>query len=356
MQLLKYIVFLYLLLFMDIYGVKITTKPSASKYKFNTPMFWKIAKKTDISFIQPKRYIFNNYPIAIYKDKENEIRAISDICIHRGASLSQGKILNNNCIQCPYHGWEYNNGLLTNVPGSPNIKSGICGVPSFEIKSINDDVYIRPSYDTNSKKGHIYNHTIYIQPEANDNNFVRISGRRHIKRPHNIITENVLDMIHVSYVHSFGNSLAPIPFDIEYQDISPISGKTTFHYTSGPTSMSKLVGGAQYVKVENEFHLPDVTVTRVKANNLIKTIITHCYPIGKNESILHYDLYRNFFTPSIFDPLFELQMKITLDEDVKILNRIYDDYILGFMSTKYDITQTKYREKMNKLNNNITHT
>ena len=163
-------------------------------------------------------------------------------------------------------------------------------------------------------------------------------------------------MIHVSYVHSFGNSLAPIPFDIEYQDISPISGKTTFHYTSGPTSMSKLVGGAQYVKVENEFHLPDVTVTRVKANNLIKTIITHCYPIGKNESILHYDLYRNFFTPSIFDPLFELQMIITLDEDVKILNRIYDDYILGLMSTKYDITQTKYREKMNKLNNNITHT
>ena len=38
-------------------------------------------------------------------------------------------------------------------------------------------------------------------------------------------------------------------------------------------------------------------------------------------------------------------MKITLDEDVSIINNIYDDYNKGFMSTKFDITQTKYREK-----------
>ena len=113
--------------------------------------------------------------------------------------------------------------------------------------------------------------------------------------------------------------------------------------------MSKIIGGAQYVEVENEFHLPDMTVTRVKANNIVKTIITHCYPVGKNESILHFDLYRNFLTIPLFDPLFEYQMKITLDEDVSILNRIYDDYILGFMSNKFDITQMKYREKTRKL-------
>ena len=164
-----------------------------------------------------------------------------------------------------------------------------------------------------------------------------------------LITENVLDMMHISYVHSFGNSLAPVPFKIDYDDINELSGRTTFHYTAGRTSMSRLIGGAKYVKVENEFHLPDVTVTRVKANNIVKTIITHCYPIGKNESMLHFDLYRNFLTSSLFDPLFEYQMKITLDEDVDILNWLYDDHILGFMSNKYDITQIKYREKTKKL-------
>lgn len=345
-----YIIIFSCVYFYNISSKKITTKPSSSRFKNHLPLFWKIADKNDISTIRPKRYLFNDYPIAIYKDKEDTIRAVSDICIHRGASLSQGKILNNNCLQCPYHGWEYKNGLLNHVPGSANIKPNTCGIPRFEVIVLNNDVYIRPTYDVNSQKGNTWNHTIYIPPEANDDSFVRISGTRHIKRPNNVITENVLDMMHVSYVHSFGNSLAPVPFNVEYEDIDDLSGRTTFHYTAGPSSMSKLIGGAKYVQVENEFHLPDVTVTRVKANNIVKTIVTHCYPVGKNESILHFDLYRNFLTTSILDPLFDLQMKITLDEDVTILNRIYDDYILGFMSSKYDITQIKYRERVNRLN------
>jgi hypothetical protein len=41
-------------------------------------------------------------------------------------------------------------------------------------------------------------------------------------------------------------------------------------------------------------------------------------------------------------------MDITLNEDVNIINYIYDDYIKGFMNTKFDITQLKFREKWNK--------
>ena len=344
-------IILFLLLIINTSNpLRISTKPSVSKYKNSLPLFWKLAKKHHIT-ARPKRFIFNDYPITLYRDHANEIIALSDICVHRGASLSQGKLLDNNCLQCPYHGWEYKNGLVENVPGCPETKKGLFGVPQFKIEILNDDVYICPTYDINAEKGNKYNHTIFVPPEANDTNFARVSGVRHLRRPNNLVTENVLDMMHISYVHSFGNSLAPVPFKIDYEDIDELSGKTTFHYTAGPTSMSRLVGGAKYVKVENEFHLPDVTVTRVHANNIIKTIVTHCYPVGKNESILHFDLYRNFFTTPVLDPLFEYQMKITLDEDVKILNQIYDDYILGFMSNKFDVTQTKYREKIKKILN-----
>jgi phenylpropionate dioxygenase-like ring-hydroxylating dioxygenase large terminal subunit len=330
---------------------KIITKPSCNKYQNNIPLFWKIAKTSDIENVFPRRYIFNNFPISVYKDNDNHVKAVSDICVHRGTSLSKGKILKNNCLQCPYHGWEYKNGLVESMPGCPDITPGIFGVPQFEVKEINDDIYLRPTYDINSGKGNTYNHTIYIPPEATDDNFVRVSGYRHLQRPNNIVTENVLDMMHISYVHSFGNSLAPVPFKISYEDIDELSGKTTFHYTAGPSSMSRIIGGAKFVIVENEFHLPDVTVTRVVANDIIKTIVTHCYPIGKNESIIHFDLYRNFMTTNLLDSLFEYQMKLTLDEDVNILNWVYDDYMLGFMSNKYDITQIKYRKKLNRLLN-----
>ena len=88
---------------------KITTNPSSKKYKYAMPLFWKIANKREIGAIKPKRFIFNDYPIALYKDTSNQVKAISDICVHRGASLSHGKIV-KGCVQCPYHGWTYKDG------------------------------------------------------------------------------------------------------------------------------------------------------------------------------------------------------------------------------------------------------
>ena len=338
------ILFLYIL---TIYSIKLVTKPHKKFYQFNGNFFWKIGKSENYKKTELHRTLFNDYPICVYRNHLGKMVAISDICVHRGAALSYGKLLDNNCVQCPYHGWEYKNGIIKNIPGCTEINKNF-GVPNFEVQEINNDVFICPTYDLNSRNGINTSIPIYTPPEATDSNFVRVHGRKLIKRPHSLVTENVLDMMHISYVHSFGNQLSPIPYEIKYEDLNEYSGKTTFHYTSGPTSMSSIIGNAKQVKVENEFYLPDTTVTRVYAGKIIKTIVTHCYPIGRNESILHHDLYRNFLEYPLFDWLFQSQMDITLREDVNIINGIYDNHIRGFMNTKYDVTQLKYREKWNK--------
>lgn len=335
---------------------RVITFPTASTYSNNGAFLWKIGKRDDFRKGQLKKLIFQGYPICVTRDVDNgSICAISDICIHRAASLSNGKVLSNGCVQCPYHGWEFKHGLVSAMPGCPEKQKGVqFGVPRFEVKEMNGDVYLCPTYDVNSEYGVKSGNTIYIPEEAHDKSFTRVSGVRHVDRPHSLITENVLDMMHVSFVHSFGNRLSPVPFDVQYEDIDDYSGKTTFHYTAGSMSMSSVFGKAQFVKVENEFYLPDTTVTRVFANNIVKTIVTHAYPIGKNESILHYDLYRNFLTSPLFDVFFQYQMERTLDEDVEILTDIYDVYQKGFMNTKYDITQMNYRKKFKNISENNT--
>lgn len=328
---------------------KITTKPASTYYEQNGPFYWKIGKSNQFSHGKMQKIIFQGYPICIIRksDETRELQAISDICLHRAASLSQGRVLSNGCIQCPYHGWEFRDGLVETIPGCPKDESkpAKIGVPRFSVKEINNDVFMCPTYDMNTEQGLNASTDIHIPREATDDSFRRVSGRRHIRRPHHLVTENVLDMMHVSFVHSFGNRLSPVPFKIKYNDLDEYSGKTTFHYTAGSMSMSSLLGNAQFVKVENEFYLPDVTVTRVFANDIVKTIVTHCYPIGKNESILHYDLYRNFLDSPVFDSFFRYQMERTLDEDVEILNSVYDAHMSGFMNTKFDVTQVRYRKK-----------
>ncbi len=42
----------------------------------------------------------------LFRGDDGVARCLSNTCTHRGGSLSGGKI-RGNCIQCPYHGWEF---------------------------------------------------------------------------------------------------------------------------------------------------------------------------------------------------------------------------------------------------------
>jgi hypothetical protein len=76
--------------------------------------------------------------------------------------------------------------------------------------------------------------------------------------------ENLLDMLHISYVHSFGNMDMPLARNIRYIDINEYAGKTAFEYSPNRNTISNKVGKTNVVSVENEFYLPTTTLTPAK--------------------------------------------------------------------------------------------
>ena len=49
-----------------------------------------------------------------------KIVAFSDLCVHRGTRLSLGWVTDDGCLQCPYHGWTYDNsGKCVFIPSQP---------------------------------------------------------------------------------------------------------------------------------------------------------------------------------------------------------------------------------------------
>jgi phenylpropionate dioxygenase-like ring-hydroxylating dioxygenase large terminal subunit len=44
--------------------------------------------------------------IVLFRDAHDEIGALLDRCPHRGAALSLGRVGENGCLECPYHGWQ----------------------------------------------------------------------------------------------------------------------------------------------------------------------------------------------------------------------------------------------------------
>ena len=161
------------------------------------------------------------------------------------------------------------------------------------------------------------------------------------------LTENLLDCLHISYVHSFGSRVTPLPMHVQYTSLGLGGGRSTFTYRPRPGSLSTWIRSASsdQVVVENEFHLPSTTITRVTSGRAVKTVLTRALPIDNETTLLFWSVYRNFWTFGAADMLLRSLMELTIDEDVRMLKNVYQDDARrqGPLKTKYDVAIRQYR-------------
>jgi phenylpropionate dioxygenase-like ring-hydroxylating dioxygenase large terminal subunit len=72
-------------------------------------------------------------PLVLWRDGAGSLRALSDICIHRGTALSLGWV-DGGEIVCPYHGWRYQaDGVCSLIPhlADPTRIPAKARVPAF---------------------------------------------------------------------------------------------------------------------------------------------------------------------------------------------------------------------------------
>ena len=61
-------------------------------------------------------------PFVAFRDDLGAAHLLSDVCVHRGGSLSAG-IKVGNSVQCPYHGWRFGaDGICTLIPAQPDLR------------------------------------------------------------------------------------------------------------------------------------------------------------------------------------------------------------------------------------------
>lgn len=288
---------------------------------------------------------FNNLDLVGYK-KNNSLIVHSDMCPHMGASFAKGGWVSQpkNYLHCPYHGFGFDEGHFVSIPSTEDMKcNGKPMLKPFPTLKLNDYYYISKHHSPLSFP--------YYPPEQYDDSFIEISGVRTLSCPVNSLVENLLDMLHISYVHSFGNIDIPLARNVIYEELGDFGGKTTFEYSPNQFTISTQFGNTDSVIVENEFYMPTTTLTRVKAGPITKTVYTQSFPVSDKKTILYWKVYRNFWKDpnmesfnAIGDYLMNALMERTIDEDASILSRCYPEGRNGFL-TKYDVTIRNYRKK-----------
>ena len=62
--------------------------------------------------------------VVLYRTEHGQVVALADYCAHRAMPLSAG-LVKGECIECPYHGLQYDpSGKCVVIPSQPQIQIG----------------------------------------------------------------------------------------------------------------------------------------------------------------------------------------------------------------------------------------
>jgi phenylpropionate dioxygenase-like ring-hydroxylating dioxygenase large terminal subunit len=136
--------------------------------------------------------------LLIFQTLDGQWGCLEDLCSHRGVKLSAGKLKEDGCVECPFHG------LRFSVSGKCTL------IPANGKNSLVDDRYNVRSYAIEVKHGIIYvfNGDKKLAPsevpffsEFLDENFVYSEIADTWDTHYSRAIENQLDVVHLPFVH-----------------------------------------------------------------------------------------------------------------------------------------------------------
>ncbi|WP_248927245.1 aromatic ring-hydroxylating oxygenase subunit alpha [Paenibacillus hamazuiensis] len=144
----------------------------------------------------PRQVILMGERIVLFRS-DGVARAFKDLCIHRGAALSLGKV-QGGCLVCPYHGWSYDgSGRCVSIPQLPKgsaipPKAQAAAYACAERYGI---IWVSLNEQADTGK-------IPIYEEADDPSFHTVPcGPFPLQAAAPRVVENFLDVSHLAFLH-----------------------------------------------------------------------------------------------------------------------------------------------------------
>jgi vanillate O-demethylase monooxygenase subunit len=139
-------------------------------------------------------------PVVLYRTGDGRAVALEDRCCHRHMPLSLGKVVEDE-LQCLYHGLRFDaSGACVTVPGQATVPPG-AAVRSFPVVERHGWVWIWMGDAARADAALIPDWWWMDHPEWT---VVRGNEGRplHIKCHYELVTDNLLDLTHLSFVHT----------------------------------------------------------------------------------------------------------------------------------------------------------
>jgi phenylpropionate dioxygenase-like ring-hydroxylating dioxygenase large terminal subunit len=286
------------------------------------------------------RSILNEW-IALFRGETGKVTAVQDRCLHRTAQLSNGQVLNGK-LQCPYHGWTYDEaGKVISIPSmGPNQRpSGKCA-KTFQVIEQENYIYVKLNTEYPELRP-------FSMPSFGESGYTTIRLQNLFQNNVTNCAENFVDIPHTTFVHpkifrdakneKFGAKIERLEGRVK---VTYKNEKKNFGWFSWfLNSSGKEIGHT------DEFFVPNITSVHYRFGGKNHFIITsQSIPVSDNETLVYTDLTYNYgIWTKISRPFVKIQAQAIINQDIKILNnqmKTINKYGSQFQNSPADIIHT----------------
>jgi phenylpropionate dioxygenase-like ring-hydroxylating dioxygenase large terminal subunit len=301
-----------------------------------------------------KRIRMCGLDFVIWRNEQGHAFCLSDVCIHRGASLGGGKVM-EGAIECPYHGWRFGgDGACVRIPslGPEAAISPRARVDSYPIIERYGWIWVFLGDAPEAQRP-----PLPVLDEWQQPGWRTIRGEFHWKANYARIVENGTDPSHAAFVHpAFGDPSKPrVPEFVIEQDAYSAYAHVTFD-PPNPKGIWKLMGKRRNgVTVKNGFHMSGAHVRiEVQITASWKMVIFDVNtPIDEHTTVTRWIMARNFMTLPIFDADSRRRTVNVFKQDAAIMEHVAPEllpvYLHEEVTVKPDALMVAWRNMRREL-------
>ena len=290
---------------------------------------WYVAEEVANITDKPKRVKLLGFDFVLFRDENGQISCLSDVCVHRGASLGAGK-MHKGCVECPYHGWTFNGqGDVTRIPSLPEETKipARARVDSYPVKEKYGWVWVFLGDLPEAERPPLPDF-----PEYDDTaNYRCIRGEWLWQADYVRVVENGLDFSHAPFVHpTFGdrNNAEIHDFEIEQDDWSACAKVT--YVPPLPTGIWRYVRKTRTaVQARPSYHCSGATMRldvwlRPTWRMVIFDVNT---PVDENTTLTRWIMARTFFRNPMWDGDSRKRVLNIFNQDTVVVEEICPEIV-----------------------------
>jgi len=312
--------------------------------------FWyPICTTEELTAEAPVRAQLLGLRFVAFRDSDGHAHVLSDTCVHRGGSLSKGKVVEDT-VACPYHGWQFGGDGKCKL--IPSLEEGATPPPrakvdSYPVEEKYGIVFAFLGDLPEENRPPLYEIEEYGDPTWRPSEVMLLELDAYYERS----VENGIDPIHNEFVHPAQGSPQPVPGTEEITETewgSGVAARWTEKIAKA-TESDGMASNFDELYSGTWHHGPNVILTYITFR---EGYSLHQYlfeaPIDDGHTKIFFVNLRSFkLDPESDDLVRTANLRVT-DEDITILEDLYPvqtpDSTTSELLVPGDKTIVRYRE------------